>query len=1060
MLGALCGATAVRATDPIYANYGLVTTPPQIDATIFLNAGQLDFSTASSGIGLGASVPFDTQYTLYYTNRGLMNSPFGWRFDYVTEEERMPAETFVNEQTIIAQDATTISIGSRSSGTYGLSGSSYMSISATNIFSSGLMAAGSGGLVKIEGQNVDMSNSGTSASDASLSGMGYLYSTVFSRGLEGDTNYLNPSQVMDLFWGIGVNQVVGGDGQVLQVAGGVFGPTSASSPVFQAFDTSGYTNSLSLPATSFFLSTNNTGTNALGTNYQSTNYLGMNLYYLQSPQMAFFYTNQTAGGGGWVEGVYVTSNVFDTNINIQVRFLPLSTGTNGGSQALIEFTSLEDDVISGTRYTNYLYLLDRSMLQTNSTLKENYVSTAFRPSAFQITRATPFNWYVAVPSNTAYSPLLFDNPSYVTSVVTNSYSAYSIQLGENAVVQNNANQGSLNFSYYGYYSNPSLTDPTNYSGRVELLGLDAEADPLSDQLNLRNARIRSDGLLTIKTKNLVSTEGTLIDAPLITVDLGSPNQTLVVSNLFATSVNRMKGTLSVYSAQWTNQISSISVSNAPGGTGTTVTTNMVDVKFHVMIVDHTLTSKQAVVANDVSLRANNMIVADDLNIQRNLYVDGNSLTLDGTFAVQNGIGATNMPTLMNFTNNGTMMVPLHFVVGADRGTPFNSVVNHGTLTAGGYQARAGTWIAESTNTISYGGLYTSTNVTATNLSYVSAYSGAVKVEAGSAIINNAAVVAQTDVSIGANDFYAANSVISAGSKVTAGAGAEVVLAGVLSINATNSVYDGGLAASNYWRVIGSAQMLTRPAYGDLLGTTIETIAPKLSVVKHVWAGENRGASTAGFTNNGALGTMILDASIGSHIRFLGNGTNKALYVDYLEFRNYATNFASVLDVDPSITVYFANANLPVKKLDGKFNGHLRWVNQFAGPFSGTDWVSPITGTTYRVNTALLNSTEIDSDADGVVNALDSTPFYLGENMALSLAAGSSGSKGLTITWNALANATNYIDFATNYTAANLNALDWQVFTNFVQGPLTETVTVKLPVESGDLRLYRVRVVAP
>lgn len=1060
-MGALCGVTTAQATDPIYENTGLVTTPPQIDATIFLNAGQFDFNSTGGSIGIGANVPFDTQYTLFYTNRGLMNSPIGWRFDYVTDEERSPADWFVNDGVIIAQDSTTLSIGSSSSGSYGLSGSSYMSVNATNVISSQLMAAGSGGLVKIEGRKIDLSNSGLSASDASLSGSGYLSVNMFSRGLEGTTNYLNPTEVTDLFWGIGQNQVLGGDGQALAVGPGRFGPTSASSPIFEAIDTTGYTNTVILPATYYYFSTNSLATNGMSTNYVSTNYFGTNIFFSQSPQMAFFYTNQLGSGNAWVQGVYVTSNAFDTNINVQVKFQPRAIGTNFGSQVMVEFSSPEEDVVSGNRWTNLLYLVDSSMLLTTNSLKENFVSMAFRPSSFQITRATPFNWYGAVPSNTAFSTTLFDNPAYATQVATNSYAGYSIQLGENSVIQNRANNiRGMSVSYYGDYSNPSLTDPTNFSGRVELLGLNAETDPMSDELNLSNARIRTDGLLTLKTRNLVSTEGARIDAPLISVDLGSPSQTLVVSNLFAASVNRMKGTLSVYSALWTNQISSISVSNTPGSTGVTVTTNMVDVRFHVLIVDHTLTARQAVVANDIALRATNIVVADNINLQRTLYVDGQNLTLQGDFTVQNGMGATNLPTVMNFTNNGTMMVPLQLTLGMDRSRPFESIVNHGIMDSGGYQARAGVWIVESTNTFSYGGLYTATNVVVSNLSYLDAYSGAVKVEAGLARINNAAVIAQTDVSINAADFYAANSLISAGSIVSARAGAEVALAGVLTINATNSIYDAGAAASNYWRVIGSVRMQVKPAYGDLLGTTIETIAPKLSIVRHTWAGANMGATTEGFKNNAALGVLILDAKVGSHIRFIGSGTNKALYVDYLEFRNYATNFASVLDVDPSITVYFANANLPVKKLDGKFSGRLRWVKQYAGLFSGTDWVSPLTGTPYRVNTGLLNSTEIDSDGDGTVNALDSTPFYLGENVGLSVASGGSGSKGLSLTWNALAYAANYVDFATNYTTADLNVPEWQVYTNFVQGPVTESVTVKLPVGTEDLRLYRVRVVVP
>lgn len=1049
MLGVALGGVTARATDALYANYGLVTEPPQIDATAFLNAGVMEFSDTYYSVGSGVAVPFDTSYTLSYTNRGLMNSSMGWRFEYVTEDNRYPAAVFDNQQTILAQNQGSISYTDESVSE--VTSASFLSVNATNVYSQGLIGASSQGLVKLMGRYIDVSQGGIAASDASLESSGYAYTDYFSSGVESETNYLNPANIQDLYWGIGVNQVLGGDGYPLYLTSGRFQPPFVYSPSYQVIDTYGYTNYESVPT--YYYYTRLTDTNVVGTNVYGTNYLGSTYYYYSPPMLSFIYTNRVADDS-WVQAVYVTSNLFDTNVNINVRFYPQYGATNGSSDVVVEFSTVEEDVVSGLQWTNYLYLTDLSLSQTNSSLKRNYTSYAYKPSAFTISRAQPYEWYVGVTSNTVYSAGLFYNASMSTPVVTNYYSAYAVQIGQNMVLTNSMNSYRYS-SILNYNYNPALEDPTNYSGRVELVGLDQDLEPMSEELNLENARIRCEGLLTIKTKNLVSTEGTRIDAPLMSVDLGSATSTLVISNLFPGSIKRLKGQIAAWSSVWTNEVTSLSVSNDATSGAATVTTNTIPVRYHVLILDHALTAEQAVVANRVALHATNVVIHDDLNINGDLKVDGENLLVEGKLTMPNGLGATNFPNLKTVTNNGYITVPSQANLGGDRAEAFDSVVNHGILYGGGHQLRAHQVLIQSTNTDSIASNMLSTNFYATNYALVSAYNGATRIMADDLLIDNGIISSMTDIEINGGNILARNSLLSAGSISTTTAGGEIVLAGAITLRPTNSISDGGTGTLNVWQTLGGISMLSKPAHGDLLATRVETFAPRYAVLRNVWAGEDRGATVEGFKDNGALGWLVLDGRDGCKFRFTGASSKSAMYVDYLDFRNVATNFASVMQIDPNIMVYFANANVPVEKLDGRFNGRLRWVPQYTGEFSGTNWTAP-SGFKHRVNAALLRSMEYDSDNDGVVNGLDSTPFILDETVKLEMVVKDSETENRTLsfTWSALAFGKSTLEYT-----RDLSLNDWTTFTNIIQGPVPGPVSVDVPAPADKVTVYRVRVTA-
>jgi hypothetical protein len=240
-------------------------------------------------------------------------------------------------------------------------------------------------------------------------------------------------------------------------------------------------------------------------------------------------------------------------------------------------------------------------------------------------------------------------------------------------------------------------------------------------------------------------------------------------------------------------------------------------------------------------------------------------------------------------------------------------------------------------------------------------------------------------------------------------------------------------------------------------------------VFHTWCAEDRGPTPAGYSNNAAIGKLTLDAGDFSVIHFSAPDptTQKALYVDYLELLNSATNFNQRFAIDPSLTIYFANANIAASKLDGAANGRLRWVKTFTGPLSSSSYTYSITNLegevisrTYTFNTAVASDKDRDDDRDGVVNSDDPTPIYTELSTGLKILTTKAQPPQVLIRWNALAGSTNRIEYRTS-----LSDPTWTVLTNLVPaGPFTGPLTVRdfiSNVTTGSVqRVYRVVVVPP
>jgi hypothetical protein len=299
----------------------------------------------------------------------------------------------------------------------------------------------------------------------------------------------------------------------------------------------------------------------------------------------------------------------------------------------------------------------------------------------------------------------------------------------------------------------------------------------------------------------------------------------------------------------------------------------------------------------------------------------------------------------------------------------------------------------------------------------------------------------------------------------------------LTLRVTNILTDTGATDTNgnFWTVgttngVGGKgfALMIRPAFADLLGTTITNYAPAPNqLVNNIWSGRNLGASPAGYSNNAALGRLILDPiGVSSGFTFSGTGTNNALYVDYLELRDQATNFSGgkipSLFFNTNLVIYYAQAMANgvsvAEKLNGFNTNHLRWVSNYIGHFSYTSVVYP-NGTTNSLNAALVSSSNIDSDRDGIANAFDPTPIFVSSQLGFALTLTNLPPLKARLTWHSIPGSTNYVYYTTNL----VSPVWLPILTNIsasavppVGGwPITNTVDYLLnPVQSA---FYKVRV---
>jgi hypothetical protein len=474
-----------------------------------------------------------------------------------------------------------------------------------------------------------------------------------------------------------------------------------------------------------------------------------------------------------------------------------------------------------------------------------------------------------------------------------------------------------------------------------------------------------------------------------------------------------------------------------------------------------LISTVPVTVQDLILQTN-AVISDSMNVVHVFLFNGQSLTLQGTLILSgNNLQDWNRslaPSLLYFTNNGTLNIPEDAHFGDDGPTNYAAFVNNGAISVGGSETINSVFYQSGGNQNAPGGYFVTTSTG--------------KVE-------NASITSGQDMRFSGGTLKLDNSTLSAGNQ--------------LNFNVTNSLYDSGASLPNTLTCGDGFNLPVKPATGDLLGTAITSDAFNGAVVDSVWAGVDRGATVAGFSNNVALGTLVLSPQGSSRFPplfyFSGASVSNALYVDLLDL-SHLTNLSEMLGTDPNLVIYYAAAKLPSaitvpgnngpqqeveeffgglpfytlanggsgqipqepeEVLNGQLNGHLRWVSSFAGPNSSVDVI--INGQTVSVNKALRYSMIIDSNGNGIPNYYDANPFNtIPLVLTGSLIQTNPPPAGkFAITWMAQTNLPYQVQFSTNMSGTN-----WQPLLNYTNTATTnKTVTVWDTNALLGQRFYRV-----
>ncbi len=696
---------------------------------------------------------------------------------------------------------------------------------------------------------------------------------------------------------------------------------------------------------------------------------------------------------------YAISNVFsDTNVVVQGIFalsppgmdisarFSVSPLTNTLNTAMVELTTSLTNVVNGGLDTATLYLIDQLAWSTNHTQLQNVSDGTYRPAVYEVSRVPPFEWFFGnVPQDLEISSELFYGPTYSNTITTNLYAAYSAEV-DNLITR------------------PPLLIPGasvhEWPGRIEIN---------AGNLDLRNARFRGEGIITINAEHLISSAGAVVDAENLSFNLASTNGMLDVRDVGRNTVERFNGTLQMFSMVWTNQNTVIEESDEPPPPPEpgepeppeptpTLVTNMFNIFHHILVVDaRGLRTQVPAYTHDFAANGTNVIIRDSMQIVRSFKSDARNLEIEGNLSLYGeivNIGVTNFPNLRELTINGSLDVPVHVVFGFDAESSLERFVNRGALTA--FNPKIAADYFENAGEITGG--------------------GNVEIRTQTAKLDGGNIVSGRDILLTGRDVKIRDAEIASGQR--------------LVVDVSERLADSGPGSGNVLSLGGGLIMRTRPAAGDLLGTAVESTIPRFTRIDHMWAAEDRGAVAAGFENNAALGRLLLAVPRGSQARFSPAGSPSALYVDLLELRSALTNnWRDALVIDEGMTLYFAAANLPVEELDGtrlrgadgRPGGWLRWVRSYAGENSSVDILDGKTGQTIRVNRGLRDSLTIDSDGDGTANGVDPTPFD-GVTLTDLDVDSSAGPTQVRISWMAAAQTVYRVEYRSGVRSGDWNLL--------------------------------------
>lgn len=1102
----LCGVMALMlvqtmpAADDLYENNaivsypGTVSFPPVIDATNFVNNGT--FTINYSTFFFSTIQPFyETSDTLNYLNSGVMVNNSGFRFDNRSSVSgsRTPSGSFYNPGMISCGSVTNandIFSGILFVNGFFFLGNSYYPqclVSATNIASPGLIEMGFGGKAQLAGQNVDLSRSSINIENFatiysilgnSVVASSYNGANVAGTGITGlNTNYWNPGIYL------GANYAYSA---FFPIAPFYLDLTNSTSYFdFVSDGTNNVIRTVFIQDTSGSDVTYNVyfGTGGIGfgsgnvtvewvgssldpaTGNSSQNYLYLNDDYLR----------------GIATNVFLINGIPD-NFTFTASTTPLNTGV---APTAAGFFNVFPDAVVTNRYS-----------YANAQLTGSTVSTTSIPNG-SVTNL-PGRVEISASEQLDLSLARITGVNYLSLQSTNQFNGSAGALIQSAY--SDFNLGVTN----GFLSISNLVSPStpNWSGGVQAwstrwLTTNSLGGTNDFRVVIIGSQLTPTALAYVQDMVLHGTNSIVISDTMnitrkfsadaenltLTTNMIGEGATSLAGELNAQGLNVFKGSASLPNLRNLTNNGSIRTpdlvqfSGASNGVGQVSATNAMAATAQLF---------------EVITKRNNVEPKSTVQIGTNIYTFVSSLNnkvpnqvklakkFDGT--VSNLIAAINHESGAGSKySSSTPLNPLasagllsgaatnrSFVVSAKTiGVYGNDIVARTTSTnliwlSGGVYTNRTTlaggaeYVPATTNTVSTpvpyhnfinSGLVSDQGSTiwATNFESSGMFtngSGTFKLNALTTALDGGAIYAGGDVIVLSDSFVATNNLLQAGKS--------------LKLSVTNLLTDNGIESSNIWVVGGFAgaglNLPIKPVLGDLLGTTITNQAPAPnSLVANVWAGQDRGATVAGYSNNVAIGRLILNAlGSTSTFKFTGASVSNALYVDYLEFEGSLTNginnsydFSANLSIGTNIVIYFADAvangvsiaaKVEQASQAGRNNGRLRWVPNYAGNFSTTAIVYP-DGSTNVFNSALVGSTTLDSNGNGINNANDPTPIFISSQVNLMMSITNVPPLTAVIQWNSIPGSTNYVRYTTNLSSSTQFLL-----TNFVSPSVVPPVS--------------------
>jgi hypothetical protein len=809
----------------------------------------------------------------------------GWEFDQgpLTNGKRGLSSTFFNDNNSIIQaldGSLSITVGSLTI----IESQSYLIISATNVINKGLLTAGPAGEIVLTGQNALLSRSQIE-----------ITPIVGAGSSNTRTNFTADTGIYDEYW-------TGGSSNRLTVTGSPWDGTTILGPTLNNAGEPCATATIQFPSLTPQLA------DSFATNVS---------------KYTLTYTNMTVGTTPNTTTVTLYSNIVHQAVFVLTSD-PKITALDGFDQSLsptnyfrpvvVRLSTVSTDAVSLLLQTNTLYLLDFLASSTNRALLTNSLiniaaactSPTLRPDSLILSRLDPdlpSGPQAGQPAFASSSPgagppssaFFYDPLTFSNNVAFGIAAAYSA-LVDNLVAEPPASGLGQNI--------------TNAPGRINIYAHD---------LDLTKARVRAEAEIVIQATNLISSTNAAIDCQNLSYNLGSTNGFLNVTNLAALSVNRLHGTISEYSALWTNHIIAVFPNYSFDMTTSNFDTpafitNSTEIDLNIVSIDASgLSSTIPVTVQDLALHSTNMIVSDSMDVSSTLLFDGQSLTLQGNFNLINVLQNwtyTIAPTLRYFTNNGTLDIPNEAHFGDDGPTNYATFVNQGD-------------IFSASQTINADYLQVGDSIGSGSETFAGDFLATCK----TGVVVNAEIISDDNI-----QFFADSLLLNKGS---------VLLAfNTLDFTVTDSLSDGGFTANNLFECQNGFNLSVKPAVGDLLGTTIDDIAIGQSEVGHLWAGNDFGTNVVGYMNNVAIGTLalitngVVSPGNGPLFHFTGTGADNGMYVSNLDL-SMLDDYANEIQIDPNITIYFISAKLnpgvntgiqtPEQFLDGQFGGHLRWM---------------------------------------------------------------------------------------------------------------------------------------